>query len=55
MYNVNDKVLAKVGSQWVSAIITKPANKLGNYGIRFKVGKKTINYLANEDQLKFGE
>ena len=52
MYSIGDNVLAKIGYSWVPATITKPKNKQGNYGIRFKAGKKTINYLANDEQLR---
>ncbi len=53
LFPVGTKVKAKVGDRWLDAVITKPPHpKTGNYGIRFKVGTKTTNYLASLDQLK---
>ena len=52
MYKVGDAVLTKIGYSWIPATITKMPNQHGNYGIKFKAGKKTHNYLANDSQLK---
>jgi hypothetical protein len=49
---VGEKVLTQVGNQWIPAIITKPINAAGNYGVRFKVGAKVMNYVSSSDQLK---
>lgn len=51
-YSVGDSVLTKVGNKWIPAKITQPKNLQGNYGVRFKVGSKVMNYLSSLDQLK---
>ena len=51
-YAVGDKVLTLVGGKWLQAIITKPKNDAGNYGVRFKVGTRTMNYVSSPEQLK---
>jgi hypothetical protein len=51
-YSVGDSVLTKVGGKWIPAKITKPKNLQGNYGVRFKVGNKVMNYLSSLEQLK---
>lgn len=51
-YQVGDQVLTQVGSRWIPAVITKPINAAGNYGVRFKVGAKVMNYVSSPDQLK---
>lgn len=51
-YQVGEKVLTQVGGKWIPATITKPINAAGNYGVRFKVGAKVVNYVSSSDQLK---
>ena len=51
-YSVGDSVLTQVGGKWIPAKITKPKNLQGNYGVRFKVGNKVMNYLSSLEQLK---
>lgn len=52
MYKVGDSVLTKIGYSWIPATITKLPNNIGNYGIKFKAGKKIHHWLADESQLK---
>lgn len=49
-YKVGDRVMVKAGGRWNDAIITKPKNPQGNYGIRLT--KAGGNYLASVDQLR---
>lgn len=51
-YQVGEQVLTQVGGRWIPAVITKPINAAGNYGVKFKVGSKVINYVSSPDQLK---
>ena len=51
-YQVGDQVLTQVGGRWIPAVITKPINAAGNYGVKFKVGSKVMNYVSSPDQLK---
>lgn len=51
-YQVGDQVLTQVGGRWLPAVITKPINAAGNYGVKFKVGSKVMNYVSSPDQLK---
>lgn len=52
-YSVGDKVETLVGGRWIPATITKPPHKeTGNYGVRFKVGKKVMNYVSSPNQLR---
>lgn len=47
-YAVGDKVSVKAGGRWHDAVVTKPPHKeTGNYGVRFKVGTKTVNTVAD--------
>ena len=52
-YSVGDKVQTLIGGKWLPAVITKPPHKeTGNYGVRIKHGKKTINTVSSLEQLK---
>lgn len=52
-YSVGEKVETLVGGRWIPATITKPPHKeTGNYGVRFVVGKKTMNYVSSPKQLR---
>lgn len=51
-YEVGDKVLTLIGNKWIPAVITKPINKAGNYGVRFKAGPKMANWVSSPAQLK---
>jgi predicted acetyltransferase len=52
-YSVGQQVLTFIGGSWRPAVITKPPHKVtGNYGVRLKAGKQTINTVSSLEQLK---
>ena len=52
-YKVGDKVSISAGGKWFEGSITKPPHSVTkNYGVRFKAGKKTVNTVASENELK---
>jgi hypothetical protein len=51
-YKVGDKIWTKVGGKWLEGVITKPINKIGNYGVKFKAGGKTHSYVSSPDELR---
>lgn len=52
VYTVGQEVETQVGGRWVPATITKPRNSAGNYGVKFKMGTKTMNYVSSPGQLR---
>ena len=51
-YAIGEKIQTKVGGRWIDATITKPMNKGGNYGVRFKVGTTSMNYVSAPEELR---
>ena len=51
-YKVGEQVLTQVGGRWVPAVITKPINPQGNYGVKIKVGNRIMNTVSSPKQLK---
>jgi hypothetical protein len=51
-YAIGEKIQTKVGGKWIDATITKPPNKNGNYGVRFKVGTTVMNYVSAPVELR---
>ena len=52
-YKVGDEVMIKAGGKWWEGSITKPPHsETKNYGVRFKAGKKTVNTVASDEELK---
>lgn len=52
-YKVGDSVMIHAGGKWFEGTITKaPHKETKNYGVRFKAGKRTINTVASNNELK---
>jgi hypothetical protein len=52
-FKVGDLVSIKAGGKWWDGSITKPPHKeTKNYGVRFKAGKKTVNTVSAEADIK---